>query len=63
MAPTPHTPTDGAASKPYASPAVTALGSIASVTAGNETGSLDCLVGTVPGGFGQQPSPSECPTS
>ena len=51
-----------AAIRPYASPALTSLGSIAGRTAGQASGSLDCLLGTPPGpgGFGGQPTPDEC---
>ena len=59
MALTPHSSTDAAA-KPYASPTLTSLGSISSVTAGDDTGSLDCLVGDTPGGPGFQPTPADC---
>lgn len=49
--------------KPYATPDATLLGSIDSLTAGPESGALDCLFGTTPGGFGEQETPVDCATS
>ena len=59
MAPTPSTAAP-AASKTYAPPSLAPLGSIAGLTAGNESGALDCLFGTDPGGFGTEPTPASC---
>ena len=49
--------------KPYAAPTLSPLGSIASLTAGEFQGSLDCLTGdgTVPGNpFNPTDNPNSC---